>query len=89
MKVKCPNCGFEDEGNFCSRCGASLPKPPVVKEEAVASEAHWTAKCPVCKSGQLELAAQKKFLGLLRHNLSEKQISEWWPQDLVDWIEKR
>lgn len=30
-----------------------------------------------------------KFLGLLRHKLSEKQISEWWPQDLVDWIEKR
>jgi len=30
-----------------------------------------------------------KFLGLLRHKLSEEQISEWWPQDLVDWIEKR
>jgi len=22
MKVKCPKCGFEDEGNFCSHCGA-------------------------------------------------------------------
>ena len=28
------------------------------------SEAHWTAKCPVCKSGQLKLATRKKFLGL-------------------------
>ena len=24
MKIKCPNCGFEDEGNYCSNCGASL-----------------------------------------------------------------
>lgn len=30
-----------------------------------------------------------KFLDLLKHNLSEEQISEWWPKDLVDWIEKR
>lgn len=64
MKVKCPKCGFEDEGNFCSRCGAPLPKPSTVKEEAVVSEAHWTAKCPVCKSEQLKLATRKKFLGL-------------------------
>ncbi len=64
MKVKCPKCGFEDEGNFCSRCGAPLPEPNIVKEEAVVSGAHWTAKCPVCKSGQLELVTQKKFLGL-------------------------
>ncbi|MCD6568255.1 MAG: hypothetical protein J7K94_05940, partial [Dehalococcoidia bacterium] len=46
------------------RCGAPLPKPSSVKEEAVVPEAHWTAKCPVCKSGQLKLATQKKFLGL-------------------------
>lgn len=24
MKINCPNCGFEDEGNYCSNCGASL-----------------------------------------------------------------
>jgi Zn finger protein HypA/HybF involved in hydrogenase expression len=62
MKVKCPKCGFEDEGNFCSWCGAPLPKPPAAKEEALVPKTPWTAKCPVCKSGQLELAAQKKFL---------------------------
>jgi hypothetical protein len=64
MKVKCPNCGFEDEGNFCTQCGAPLPKAPTAREEAMLSEAHWTEKCPACKSGQLELAAQKKLLGL-------------------------
>ena len=64
MKVKCPNCGFEDEGNFCSRCGAPLPKPTVVKEEAVASEAHWTEKCPACKSGKLKLATHKGLFGI-------------------------
>lgn len=62
MKVGWPNCGFEGEGNFCSRCGAPLSKPPVAKAEALVPEAPWTAKCPVGKSGQLELAAQKKFL---------------------------
>ncbi|MCD6599022.1 MAG: hypothetical protein J7L19_00385 [Dehalococcoidia bacterium] len=64
MKVKCPKCGFEDEGNFCSRCGAPLPKPSIVKEETMVSEAHWTAKCPVCKSGQLKLATHKGLFGI-------------------------
>lgn len=26
MKIKCPNCGFEDEDNFCSQCGTALLK---------------------------------------------------------------
>jgi hypothetical protein len=64
MKVKCPKCGFEDEGNFCSRCGASLPKAPIAKEEAAVPEAAWTAKCPVCKSGQLKLATYKGLFGI-------------------------
>lgn len=29
MKIKCPNCGFEDEGNFCSHCGTVLPVLPL------------------------------------------------------------
>ena len=64
MKVKCPKCGFEDEGNFCSRCGAPLPRAPIAKEEALVPEASWMAKCPVCKSGQLEQITHKSLFGL-------------------------
>ncbi len=64
MKVKCPNCGFDDEGNFCSRCGAPLPKPSIAKEEALVPKAPWTAKCPVCKSGHLEEVTHKSLFGL-------------------------
>jgi hypothetical protein len=62
MKVKCSNCGFEDEGNFCSQCGARLPQPVV--GEVMASETPWTAECPVCKSGQLEQVTHKSLFGL-------------------------
>ncbi len=63
MKVKCSKCGFEDEGNFCSRCGAPLPKPSIAKEEVLVPEAPWTAKCPVCKSGWLEQVTHKSLFG--------------------------
>ena len=33
MKVKCPRCGFWDEGKFCSNCGAPLPQPKVGKPD--------------------------------------------------------
>ena len=32
MSTKCPECGFEDEGNFCSHCGAALPKVGIPEE---------------------------------------------------------
>jgi len=66
VKIICPNCGFEDEGNFCSKCGAPLKQTEVVKKEALQTlpEALWTEKCPVCQSGRLELMAQKKLFGL-------------------------
>jgi len=66
MKVKCPKYGFEDEGNFCSRCGTPLPKPPIAKGEAAVPESLWMAKCPVCKSGHLEAITHKSLFGLKR-----------------------
>lgn len=29
--MKCSNCGFEDEGKFCSNCGSLLAAPPAIK----------------------------------------------------------
>lgn len=64
MKIKCPNCGFEDEGNFCSHCGTALPGPSATGQEVDAPDLPWTAKCPVCRSAQLEPVTQKKLFGL-------------------------
>lgn len=33
MKVKCTKCGLEQEGNFCSQCGTSLPKAKSLEEK--------------------------------------------------------
>jgi hypothetical protein len=64
MKVKCPNCGYKGEGNFCRKCGSPLPKPSSTEEESYLPEGHWTAKCPVCKSAPLKLVSHKIFFGL-------------------------
>lgn len=68
MRVKCLECGFEDEGKFCSNCGAPLHKTdsPVKQEPyKIPEEGSWLDKCPVCQSGKLSLAIKKKLFGLV------------------------
>jgi hypothetical protein len=66
MKIICPKCGFEDEGNFCSRCGEPLIQTEITKKESqIPLETFWTEKCPVCKSGILKEITQKKLWGLI------------------------
>jgi len=64
MKIKCPNCGFEDAGNFCSHCGTALPQPSVAGKEVAAPDLFWTAKCPVCRTARLEMVTEKRLFGL-------------------------
>lgn len=65
MKITCPNCGFVDEGNFCSHCGTPLQQVAITeKETQPLPEALWTEKCPVCQSGRLKETVQKKLFGL-------------------------
>jgi len=65
MKVKCPKCGFEDEGNFCSNCDAPLPQPDTPANLTPLADASWLDKCPVCKTGKLSPITEKKLLGLV------------------------
>jgi hypothetical protein len=66
MKTVCPNCGFEDEGNFCSKCGAPLKQAGIDIKQPLQTlnEELWTERCPVCQSGKLAEMSQKKFFGL-------------------------
>ena len=61
MKIKCSKCGFEDEGNFCSNCGAPLVKE-IISDDNI-DKAVWSEKCPVCRKGILITFKKKKFLG--------------------------
>jgi hypothetical protein len=68
MQVHCPNCGFEDEGNSCSKCGSSLPGPDVLVEGELPETrgpVTWLNKCPVCKSWELLPSTKKSLLGLV------------------------
>lgn len=78
MEVKCPKCGFESEGNFCSQCGFPLSQKEENKELITGSQnelapvennissdlVDWTEKCPICKTGKLWHIKQKGFLGI-------------------------
>jgi len=66
MKTRCPNCGFEDEGNFCSKCGAPLPAAPNMANSVADLEGAWTEKCPVCRNGSLQEVIEKKLFGGMR-----------------------
>ena len=68
MRIICPECGFEDEGNFCSNCGTSLQKIDISEQKSlqIPPESSWLDKCPVCKSGKLSPVAKKKLFGLAK-----------------------
>ena len=58
--MRCPACGFEDEGRYCSNCGGLLAG------EAKAAPAHvsWTERCPACRAKPLAETVSRGFLGL-------------------------
>jgi hypothetical protein len=60
-KIKCPKCGFEDEGKFCSNCGSALSQSNVL---SIPADVSWLDKCPVCKTGKLSPISKKKLFGL-------------------------
>ena len=49
MLKQCPQCGFEDEGKFCSECGSQLKEKQTVPEYVV---------CPGCRA---QVAGGSKF----------------------------
>ena len=58
--MRCPACGFEDTGRYCSNCGGLLAG------EANAAPAHvsWTERCPACRAKPLAETVSRGFLGL-------------------------
>ncbi len=59
--MRCPVCGFEDEGRYCSNCGALLAGGT----EAVPATGSWLERCPVCRTRPLEETVSRGFLGLM------------------------
>jgi len=67
-KIKCPKCGFKDEGKFCSNCGSALSQSDV---PAIPADVSWLDKCPVCKTGKLSSISKKKLFGLSKEEKNE------------------
>ncbi|EHQ36280.1 hypothetical protein Metlim_2219 [Methanoplanus limicola DSM 2279] len=65
--MKCSNCGSDDEGNFCSKCGNRLQQDNAEEfpeDFSAGNPAEWTGLCPVCKKASLQYNIKKVFLGL-------------------------
>ncbi len=58
--MRCPDCGFEGEGRYCSNCGALLAG----EVRTAPAKASWSERCPVCRAGPLEETVSRGFLGL-------------------------
>ncbi len=68
-KTVCPQCGFEDAGNFCSNCGAVLP---VADETQLASREETTEQLGVIHITQeAEFSVLHKQIDNLRRRLQE------------------
>jgi len=60
--MRCPNCGYEDEGNYCSNCGSPLLHQPAAT--APEKGLRWYERCPACGAGRLSKTVSRGFMGL-------------------------
>lgn len=61
--MRCPDCGFEGEGRYCSNCGRLLAGE--AKTAPVPGTRSWSEKCPACRATSLEATVSRGFLGLI------------------------
>jgi len=64
--MKCPKCGKNVTGNFCSSCGSQLAPTSTTSKSSVSPAKHneWYQNCPACASGPLKKTVTSGFLGL-------------------------
>ncbi|CVK31735.1 hypothetical protein KH990_01350 [Methanoculleus bourgensis] len=58
--MRCPACGFEDEGRYCSNCGGLLAG----ETKTAPAKGSWSDRCPVCRANPLAETMSRGFLGL-------------------------
>ncbi|KAF5046629.1 hypothetical protein DSECCO2_468820 [anaerobic digester metagenome] len=58
--MRCPACGFEDEGRYCSNCGGLLAG----EAKTPPAQVSWTERCPACRAKPLAETVSRGFLGL-------------------------